>query len=211
MSKVLCIYPKDESTAFLQPLFDAICAKYNADGLIGDPIVDDNYFEKLEQLAPQADVIFFFGHGCSHTLYGINLNPIICKENDNVHLLEHKTLILYACRSVEFIETYNLSPAWGFGFIPTSLDDARGGELHHLEIKKLEKIDIEYFQDALIRIWLKTLEEVDVLDVRNIYHTFSYNTNVEIVNCLTEHQKLPHFRIIADMLYYLKEDMDYIE
>lgn len=211
MSKVLCIYPKDDSTAFLQPLFEAICTKYNAVGLLGDASVDDDYLEKLEQLASRAEIIFFLGHGCSHTLYGLNLNPTICKDNGNIHLLEHKTLILYACRSIEFLQMYNLKPAWGFGFIPTSLDDAQGGQLHHLEIKKLEKVDITYFQNALIRIWLKTLDEVDVLDVRNFYHTFSYNTNVEIVNCLTKHQKLPHFRIIADMLYYLKEDMNYIE
>jgi len=209
MSKVLCIYPKDDSTAFLQPLCEAICAKYNAICLSGDPTEEDDYLDKLENLLSQVDVVFFLGHGCSHTLYGINLNPIICLENNNIHLLENKALVLYSCRSVEFIETNKLSSAWGFGFIPTSLDDAHTGQLHKLEIKKLEKKDIEYFQDVLINIWLKTLNRIDVLDVRKFYKEFSYNTNVEIVKCLTKHKNLPHYRMVADMLYYLKEDMNY--
>jgi len=209
MSKVLCIYPKDDSTAFLQPLCDTICAKYKAIRLQGDSTEDDDYLDTLEGLSTQVDVVFFLGHGCSDALYGINLNPIICKGNNNIHLLGHKALILCACRSTEFIDANHLSPAWGFGFIPTSLDDAQNGRLHKLEIKNLGMVDIDYFQDTFINIWLKTLDGVDVFDVRKFYQEFSYNTNVEIVKCLTKQKHLPHYRMVADMLYYLKEDMDY--
>lgn len=210
-NKVLCIYPKDESTEFLTPLYEALCEKYSAEGLMGDPTDDDDYFDKLEEECRKAEVIVFLGHGSSKDLYGINLNPIICKENDNTDLLKGKKLILFACRSAEFIKEYQLKDAWGFGLVPTSLDDARNGKLHKLPISELESVDLKYFKDAINRIWLNSLKNADVFDIHNFYKEFSFYTNVEIVKCLREQQLLPNYRLIADMLYYLKEDMDYIE
>ena len=43
MSKVLCIYPKDKTTEFLEPLFDDICKRFSAVPLLGDPQDDDDY------------------------------------------------------------------------------------------------------------------------------------------------------------------------
>lgn len=211
MNKVFCIYPQDNSTEFLAPLYEALCEKYSAEGLMGDPTDDDDYLEKLEEDCTNADTIIFLGHGCSKRLYGINLNPIICKENDNINLLRGKKLILFACRSADFIKEYQLKNAWGFGFVPTSLDEARSGVLHKLPICKLESVDIYYFKDAINRIWLNSLKYADVFDIHKFYSEFCFYTNVEIVKCLREQQSLPNCRLIADMLYYLKEDMDYIE
>lgn len=79
-----------------------------------------------------------------------------------------------------------------------------------MNLKELTLPDITYIQQAIVRIWQKTLAETDLSDVRRFCAVFSYYTNIEIVSCLKirSHQ---NFRLIADILYYLKDDMDYRE
>ena len=119
-------------------------------------------------------------------------------------------MIIFACNSVGFIDTYKLTHALGFGQVPTSDYDAENGKLHSLPLKNLTLPDIDYIQKAIVRIWIRSLAEADILNVRSFYKVFSYYTNVEIVSCLKNcsHQ---NFRLIADILYYLKDDMDYRE
>lgn len=208
MSKVLCIYPKDKTTEFLEPLFDDICKRCSAVPLLGDPQDDDDYLDKLEELAGKSETIVFLGHGSSGVLYGVNFNELI--YDYNVDMLRGKNLVLFACNSVGFIHKFGLTHALGFGIVPTSDYDAETGKLHSLNLKVLTLPDITYIQQAIVRIWQKTLAEADLSDVRRFYAVFSYYTNVEIVSCLKNcsHQ---NFRLIADILYYLKDDMDYRE
>ena len=208
MSKVLCIYPKDKTTEFLEPLFDDICKRFSAVPLLGDPQDDDDYLDKLEELAGNSDTIVFLGHGSSGVLYGVNFNELI--YDYNVDMLRGKNLVLFACNSVGFIQKFGLPHALGFGIVPTSDYDAETGKLHSLNLKVLTLPDITYIQQAIVRIWQKTLAEVDLSDVRRFYAVFSYYTNVEIVSCL-KNRSHQNFRLIADILYYLKDDMDYRE
>ena len=97
----------------------------------------------------------------------------------------------------------------GFGFIPTSLDDARDGKLHRLNLKNLDLSSLSLFQQSIVRIWLKTLREAALEHPAEISHIFSFYTNCEIVDTLLHHKESPDYRLIADMLYYLKEDMTY--
>jgi len=206
MSKVLCIFPKDETTEFLEPLFDDICKSFFAVPLLGDPQDDDDYLDKLEELAGKSDTIVFLGHGSSEVLYGVKYNELI--HAYNVDLLRDKNLVLFACNSIGFIQKYGLTHALGFGIVPTSDYDAETGKLHSLNLKVLTQPDIAYIQQTIVRIWQKTLAEANLSDVRRFYAVFSYYTNVEIVSCLRNRSQ-QNFRLIADILYYLKDDMDY--
>lgn len=60
MNKILCIYPKDQTTEFLQPIYDILVEKFHAVGLMGDPTDDDEYLEKLENRVKESDLIVFF-------------------------------------------------------------------------------------------------------------------------------------------------------
>lgn len=208
MNKVLCIYPKDRTTEFLEPLFEEICSRYSATPLLGDPQDDDEYLDKLAELAAESDTIIFLGHGSSDVLYGVNFNELILA--DNVDMLRSGNLIIFACNSIGFIRKQNLSRALGFGFVPTSDYDAENGQLHSLPLRNLMASDIAYIQQAIVRIWIRTLAESNILDVNSFYSVYSYYTNVEIVDCLKKHGQ-QNFRLIADILYYLKADMDYVE
>lgn len=210
MSKILCIFPQDQTTSFLEPIYDELCQRYDATGLMGDPAEDDDYLEKLAELAQEAETIVFLGHGSSGVLYGINFNMLICKENGNIDLLRHKHLILFACHSLDFIKRHGLISALGFGEIPTSDYDIANGKLHGLSIKDLNSSDVEYIKTAIVRIWKNSLAEANITD-RNCFHqAFSFQTIKEIVKCLTTCESR-NFRLIADVLYYLKTDMVFID
>ena len=77
MNDILCIYPKDATTEFLRPVYNAICAKPHVVGLELDTIEDDDFLEKLSDHLADADGVFFLGHGSSTCLYGTNLHPLI--------------------------------------------------------------------------------------------------------------------------------------
>ena len=57
MNNVLCIFPKDCTTEFLNPVYEEIISIYTAKGLLGDPTEDDEYLEKLSYEASRADSI----------------------------------------------------------------------------------------------------------------------------------------------------------
>lgn len=208
MSKILCIYPKDFSIDFLNEVYQKICALNEAVGLLGSPIDDDDYFEKLEHNIQDAQIVCFLGHGSSSTLYCSVSDPLICTENDNIELLKGKTLYLDACRSADFIKNHSFRDAIGFGFMPTSLDDVRNGNLHNLPMSNLLDEDINSFIDAKNRIWIKTIDRVGLDSVERFASKFRFYANKEIVDCLRQ-RKTKNFRTVADMLYYLKQDMRY--
>lgn len=209
MAKILCIYPKDATIGFLDVVYQKICSIDGAIGLEGTPVEDDDYFDKLEKTLQDAQIVCFLGHGSSSTLYGPHDNPLICTDNDNVGLLQGKTLYLDACKSADYIAEHHLNSAIGFGFMPTSLDDVRNGILHKLKINELLDEDIDYFVKAKNNIWLKTIDSVGFESPKKFFSMFRFYTNKEIVDCLIN-GSTKHYRIVADMLYYLKEDMNFV-
>lgn len=210
MSNSLCIFPKDVTTEFLRPIFDLICESSLFIGLDSDSIDDDDYLDTLENKIKDVETVIFLGHGSSTTLYGSNLNPIFCQENENIRWLERKKLLLFSCRSTDFLKKYKLHSSIGFGFIPTSLDDARDGvNLHKIDISGLDFLDIEAFKTSIVNIWKRTIIDVRLSSINRFMSLFAFYTNVEIVDILINHKDLPHNMIVADMLYYLKEDMMY--
>lgn len=203
----LCVYPTDSTTEFLQPVFDKLCKIRDIEPFSGDSVDDDDFLENLEELSKRANSIIFLGHGSTNCLYGTNLNPMIEEKLGNLQLLENKTLLLFACRSKDFIKNYNFHNALGFGFIPTTLDDARIGKLHKLDISILESLDLDAFRECIVRIWIRTLEDNELSNLSEFQKSFSFYTNIEITDILINKKELPHYRTIADMLYYLKSDM----
>ena len=66
MNKTVCIYPKDESTDFLSPLYDFLCEK-GCEGWHKDTTENT---DEVYAFIKGADCIIFLGHGASDTLYG---------------------------------------------------------------------------------------------------------------------------------------------
>ncbi|WP_165157459.1 hypothetical protein [Parabacteroides sp. ZJ-118] len=191
----LCIYPTDPTTEFLRPVFEKLCKIEDIEPFEGDSVDDDNFGDNLNNALKKADSIIFFGHGSTHCLYGTNLNPMIDDKSNNLQLLENKRLLLFACRSEEFIKNYNLHNALGFGFIPTTLDDTRiGNKLHKLDISILNSLDLNAFKECIVRIWMRTIGNSDLSNLTKFQCSFLFYTNIEIADILINKKTLPHYR-----------------
>lgn len=207
MNRVLCLYPSDDSTLFLNKVYECICNCPNVIGLNNDTLEDDDFFDKLKAELESIDEVIFLGHGSSDTLYGTNLNPLIDKQSGLVNYLKGKSNILFSCNSSRFINNFNIEDSIGFGFIPTSIDDVRGGKLKYIDIAKMTVLNVEYFKNAIVNIWLNTIKESGISDLVRFYNSFRYYTNCEIVNCLMSNNRQSDKRIISDVLYTLKQEM----
>lgn len=212
MKKTLCLFPKDCTTEFLRPIYEELCTRESVIGFDNDAIDDDYYFENLESLLKETDAMIFLGHGTSRILYGTRFNPIIDDKSGNLDYLRGRKLLLFSCKSVDYIHHYNLNNAVGFGFIPTSKDDAHeGAKLHNLDISCLDNISLHLFRKSIVNIWLRTLKCTEWENIYTFISKFSFFTDIEIVNVLRNHKDKAHFRLVADMLYYLKTDIVYIK
>lgn len=205
MSKVLCIYPAESNTEFLRPVFDYLCTKNDVCG-IDRSVTEDDYFDVLEEQLTEAELVLFMGHGSSKVLFGENNNELFSKYN--IDLLKNKKLILFACRTSDFSKTYNLKNAVGFGFIPSSEEDVHNGTLHHLDIEKLDFFDVKSLRASLCNILLNTVKESNLLNLDEFVSCFAFNTNVEIVRYLTTKKETSkNYRLLADILYYIRHEM----
>lgn len=207
MSKIVCIYPQDDTTDFLRPLCDHICATFKAEEVVYDISGDDNQIEIIYNKIKDAKTIFFLGHGTSTSLYA-KLNEVILINQTNISLLQNKQLFLLACNSDQFINTYKLSEAIGFGFLPTSLYDARHvKKLHSMRIEHLKENDIDSYNTALVNALISTLSEATMADTHLFAERLKFSTCEEMVKILLQ-RGTPNYRLVADELYYFYKDLN---
>lgn len=203
----LCVYPKDPTTEFLSPVYDAICKLPYFEGLAEDTL-EDAFFETFPKKLEEAEFIVFLGHGSSTSLFGTNLNPIAGEEYENINeILRQKPTLLFACRSKDFIDNFNLSRSLGFGVIPTEMSDYQElAKRHKYSETPLVEPDIEYLKDSLKGIWKHTIEKVPTLDLLAFSRVFAFYIDMEIVDLLRK-RTMKNFRQLADILYFVKQDM----
>ena len=207
MNKIVCIYPHDDTTDFLRPLCDHICSTFKAEEVGYDISGNDNQIEIIYNKVKDAKTIFFLGHGTSTSLYA-KLNEVILINQTNISLLQNKQLFLLACNSDQFINTYKLSEAIGFGFLPTSLYDARHvKKLHSMRIEHLKENDIGSYNTALVNALICTLSEATMADTHLFAERLKFSTCEEMVKILLQ-RGTPNYRLVADELYYFYKDLN---
>lgn len=206
MKKIVCIYPEDETTAFLHPLYEHICSTLNAVGIHNDTTEDDDTLDKIYAEINDAECVIFLGHGTSSILYGSRCDNVVFESN-NHNLLDGKRLLLLSCNSNQFIKKYEKNDSIGFGFLPTSLDDVRlTRTLHNVNIENIEKIDVDAYNMALVQSLINTISLNTMIDFHLFKERLKFNISREIVSCLIKRDS-PNYRIVADMLYYVYKDM----
>ena len=206
MSK-LCIYPQDETTAFLKPIADVL----QGDGfevLDGDTRAE-GYTEKVLKDIEGHDYVVFLGHGSSAALSGTNQVPLI--DSGNVDALRGKRLFLLACNSKEFISSFDLKDAIGFDIIPTSDMDVNtivDQDFNYFETIPEEE-DLEWFRSAIVRIVVNAFQSSGMDNMTMLYNKIKMFTNRERYKCARECRGL-HYKDILKMLYDFKESMEYV-
>ena len=208
MSKTVCIYPQnDDTTFFLRPLCDHVCSTFDAKEVnycSSDIHSCDKIFDEIKD----AETIFFLGHGESTCLYAsISENSVALFNKENSSILKNKKLFLLACNSGQFIKNCDFHNAIGFGFLPTSLYDARHArKLHSLRIEHLKEDDIKCYNNSLVNALIKTLSVATLTDFFLLKERLKFNISREIVHILLE-KGTPNYRMIADVTYYIYKDL----
>ena len=206
MSKTVCIYPEDATTNFLRPLCNHIRITFGSVEVGYDTSGDNDPLEVIYKEIKDAQTIFFLGHGMSTCLYASIIDNVELFNKDNISLLEDKRLFLLDCDSNQFITRFKIADAIGFGFLPTSEDDVINRKLHKMDISKTGILDVEYFNNALVRSLTNTLSKETIEDFHLFKERMMFNVSKEIVDCL-ENKECPNYRIVADELYYLYKDV----
>ena len=206
MSK-LCIYPQDETTAFLKPIADVL----QGDGfeVLDDDTRTEGYVEKVLKDITRHDYVVFLGHGSSAALSGTNQVPLI--DSENVDVMRGKRLFLLACNSKDFILSFDLKDAIGFGIIPTSNMDVNAivdQDFCYFETIPEEE-DLEWFRLAVVRIVVNAFESCGMENMTMLYNKIKMFTNRERYACARECRGL-HYKDILKMLYDFKESMEYV-
>lgn len=207
MNKVFCIFPKDITTSFLEPAFNALLAHGMTYGVYGDSSEDEFYEKMIEGIFnPDCDALFFLGHGCSKQLYGNGFSTLI--SQDELKHINEKTLILFACHSSQLLYNINATKGIGFGFIPSGPDDILdSARFHNLDLSPLNETDWSYLRNAYQKCWTRTINSLNnISDVNLLYKRLDFFFCKAIVETL-QSCDLRHKRLISDILFYVKRDM----
>lgn len=207
MSKVVCIYPKDESTDFLLPLYEFLCDK-GCDGWHKDSVGNE---DEVYKLLKDADHVIFLGHGSSNTLYGSPQHDeltVLINEGNIEKLLCGKKCFILACNSSQFCERYTLTSSIGFGNMPTGIRDVKNAMEVDNNFPYLEKNDIDIYNKALVSSLIGAFKIAWLSDMERLYSKIQFYANVEIVECLIK-RPCEMFREVADLIQDFKNDCKY--
>ena len=207
MNKTVCIYPKDESTDFLSPLYAFLCEK-GCEGWHKDTTENT---DEAYALIKEADSIIFLGHGASDTLYGSPQDgefTVLINETNIQELLYGKRCFILACNSYEFCENYNLTSFIGFGNMPTGIVDVKIAMEADTTFPSLEKEDIDTYDAALVSLLIRAFNVAWLTDMEKLYSKIRLYANVEIGECLIN-KPCKMFREVADLLQDFKNDCTY--
>lgn len=83
MNNIICIYPCDETTVFLDPLQEII--KQNKIPVLNGDTREECHLHDIFQSVSEAECIIFLGHGSSSCLYGSGMTEFL--GIDNIHLV----------------------------------------------------------------------------------------------------------------------------
>ncbi|HRN15701.1 MAG TPA: hypothetical protein PLF38_01425 [Xylanibacter oryzae] len=208
MKNSICIFPKEKSTEFLQPIYDILISSgvtgYNIDTTIAEEKA--KLLKDLKNSILKDDAVYFLGHGTSYCLYGTNMEELINKWNINI--LKGKRLFLLSCRSTDLIKSKKYKNAIGFPDLPTSMDDILDIRTNEDPdyLKGIDEDDINAYNESLIRIICSALKHSDLSDTSRFESKIRMYANIEIVKLLTEKPAL-HYRDIANLIYEFKTDM----
>lgn len=204
MSKIVCIFPKDESTDFLLPLYELLCSK-GVEGWYDDTV--NNRASAIDKFK-EAEAIIFLGHGSSGTLYGSTQNGELSDliTSDNVdELLGGKQCFLLSCNSIDFCSNYNLNCSIGFGNMPTGMRDVFIAMDNNASFPNLEQEDIDVYNKALIGALINAFNTSAFDKFENLHSMICLYANVEITKCLTR-KPCKMYREVAELLQDFKND-----
>ncbi|GEM_PF-987300 len=210
MNKIACIYiqERDGTTSFLEPIIEHIRNVF-APVIVGYDIdSEDDPLEIIYQTASSAEIVFFIGHGTSDKLYASTTDNLALYYKDNIAQLTGKRLFLLSCNSVDFIKKHRLINAFGFGMLPTSLDDVRKWkDLHGIHIEDFSSDDITIYNNSIVETLKKAITTDSIYDFSLLKERIKFYANAEIAKYLIYHRNNANYRNLTDLIFYFQKDI----
>lgn len=215
MSRLVCVFPVDDSTNFLESVRMVLEEKLGATIIRGDTTREEHRNEisnRLHELTEQ-DIFVFMGHGASYCLYGSpqggELQPLFGKGA--LSLPNRSKSLLISCRSNDFTESLQLINTIGFGEIPATWEEMR--KLREEDCSCYAGVDegtIPEYQNSLVQALCGALRLWNPSSpLRQLYQNIRLCITGQIVRLhldqtLAQEQKQGLF----EMLYDLKQGVD---
>ena len=211
--RIACIYPMDETTGFLLPIFERLQKESN----FIDYRFDTNDINSVDKMKDdllnleQPSFIVFLGHGASYCLYGTPKGDKkkILFSIDDLKLFQNHSCFFLSCRSSEFLRTKAQSYI-GFGDIPTDyleiISERDLGDIHYMS--GINEAEIELYKSYIVDIILHTIDSCGCESLLTFYNKLKLYTNKQIADLLVN-KEVPNYRLLADLLYSWKSEIEY--
>lgn len=215
MNRILCIFPKNETTDFLSPIYDCLSQFPNFAGY-RDYSYNQSFnsclnaeLEKIEE----DTLVIFLGHGASNRLYGSKDKDgqmIELFNKTNTKWLKHVHFVGVACKSKEFAS--NFCPNYiGFGDIVSEFSEIRNARIledpNYMEWAKEE--DIANFRIRLTQIIVNAISLSKCDNLLSISKMLNLCFNKQIAELLIQ-KSIPNYRDIADLLFDVMTDLEFV-
>lgn len=213
MSSVVCIFPKDDSTDFLIPIYESLENISDFKGFRIDTTNESEQSELFSFLSNYRDeksLVFFLGHGATYCLYGSPDSDRKVKlfDKDNINILSDYPIICLACNSKDFLKKKHPNYI-GFGDIPSDFSEVEAernlGDPDYLNWAN--DTDIISFRKSIVDAFVQTVKTTHCDKLSNFYGFFKLLINKRIATLLME-RTTNHYREIADMLYEFADEME---
>lgn len=212
-NRIVCIYPVDETTGFLLPIFERLQKESN----FIDYRFDTNDINSANKMKDdllnleKPSFIVFLGHGASYCLYG---TPEGDKKKklfsiDDLKLFQNHNCFFLSCRSSEFLRTKAQSYI-GFGDIPTDYSEIMSerdlGDIHYMS--EINEAEIELYKRHIVDIILRTIDCCGCNSLLVFYNKIKLYINKQIADLLVN-KDVSNYRQLADLLYTWKSEIEY--
>ncbi|RZK26648.1 MAG: hypothetical protein EOO43_02185 [Flavobacterium sp.] len=214
------VFPKDETTDFLQEVIDHIIDNTEANVTIHRlSTVDEhvNFFANAQTLIPRNATIMFMGHGMSYAVSGahtpdLTYGPYV--SENQLSIFKDRKVVLLTCRSNEYLNNYGLESGLkaGIGFPNLITDDY---ELIHPDeperVNGVTNQNVKDFRRCLLDIIKFSLEDYINLELSfyQLFKRIQIRVQRHLIGFYTNNRnlgKLPY----GKMLYDLNHGIEFI-
>ena len=211
-SNIICIYPEDETTSFLLPVYECLSNLPNFVGYRNNTTQPDCTRLIIDALtrADSSSIVVFLGHGASNKLYG-SVYPDgtkhILLDDSHIESFSKFNTICVSCRSAEYLKKCR-GAFVGFGDITSDFSEVIATRQYEDAdfLEWASEGDIHMFRNLLVEALVKTINYTKCSDLSSIYRITELYINKTIAQLLLD-KETPNYRHIANMFYNLLDDM----
>jgi len=207
------IYPKDKTTAFLEPIYLDVLKTLGQESITLISF-DENSYEDIFNIVkdlPDNAFIMFLGHGRNDKLYGVfddSHDPFV--ESNKMWVFDRKNLFALACKSTHLLtrcfHRTSISQSIGFGNLPTSVEEVE--DIKKFQHVKISDEDIDKFKDIIVETVSLSIIKFykEQLCFSGIYKHLRLLLNKKMNDAVLVDKN----RNLAELIFQMLADMSYL-